>query len=361
MALDVYKKLCETMEKRGGGYPGKNIPEFYALVEVLFTPEQAAVANAMPRGFNPAGVIAQAMEENEQKIAAVLEEMADRGLCTAGDVGGAMFYGGPPFVPGIFEFQFMRGTSTDEDKKLAKLIHAYKAAVDKDRVRSSKDYPLMRVIPVDVMIQTGNTVHTYDQVASYIENYDPISVSTCFCRHEAALVDESDVCGMPNDVCLQFGMGARFVIDRGIGRKITKEEAMEVLKKSEDLGLVHATANKQEIDFLCNCCSCHCMILKTALAYPKPGHALNSGFRPVWDADLCTACENCIERCPANAIRMGEEDAPEVDLDRCIGCGVCATGCPAQAIGLVERAGVPEPPVNQKALKAALRAGRAAG
>lgn len=137
------------------------------------------------------------------------------------------------------------------------------------------------MITVDRKIKVGNKIHTYDQVKSYIERYDPLAVSTCYCRHEAKLINEDDHCGKPDEVYMQFGWGAQFVIDREIGRKITKEEAMEILNQSEEAGLVHATLNRQEIEFLCNYCPCHCVILKTALAQPKPGIALNSGFQPV--------------------------------------------------------------------------------
>jgi electron transport complex protein RnfB len=359
MAEDVYKQLCETMANRGGMYPGIDIPEFYDVARELFTPEEAAVSNAMPRGFNPAGVIAKEMGKGEKEVAAILEAMADKGLCTAGKMGEATFYGGPPFVPGIFEFQFMRGTNTERDKKLATLIHAYKTAYDGFKERPKVTFPQMRVVTVDRVVKAGNKIHTYDQVASYIENYDPLAVSTCFCRHQARLIDEDDHCGKPDEVCMQFGMGARFVIDRGMGRKISKEEALEILKQSEEAGLVHATVNRQEIDFLCNCCSCHCMILKTALSQPRPGLTLTSGFQPIWDAELCIACETCIERCPMTALTLGEEDVPEVDLDRCIGCGVCATGCSAEAISLEDRPGILVPPVDQKALKAAIKASQA--
>ena len=161
-----------------------------------------------------------------------------------------------------------------------------------------------------------------------------LSVSTCFCRHEAKLIDPNDHCGKRDEVCMQFGISAQFIINRNMGRQITKDEALKILQLAEDAGLVHASVNRQEIDFLCNCCSCHCMILKTALAQPKPGFSLNSGFRPVWDVELCTACETCIENCPAEALTMGAQDVPQVNLDRCIGCGVCASGCPEDAIVL---------------------------
>jgi len=359
MTEKVYKQLCEATGKRGGMYPGVDIPEFYELAEELFTPEEAGVYTSIPRGFSPATIIAENMGKSEEAVASVLETMADKGLCTAGRMGETTFYGAPPFVPGIFEFQFMRGTSTERDKKLARLIHTYKAAVNENRGPQKISFPPNRVITVDRVVKAGNKIHTYDQVKSYIEKYDPLAVSTCFCRHEAKLIDEDDDCGKPNDVCMQFGMGAQFVIDRKMGRKIDKEEAMAILEKTEEAGLVHAAMNRQEIDFLCNCCSCHCMILKTALAQPRPGIALNSGFRPDWDADACTACETCIDRCPTDALTLGAEEVPEVNLDRCIGCGVCATGCPSEAIELAERPGVPVPPVDQKAFREAFKASQA--
>jgi len=359
MSEKVYRELCETLAKRRGRYPGKDVPEFYALVEELFTKEEAEVYNAIPKGYQPAEAIAKALGKEVAEVTPILEGMADKGLCTAGSMGGMTFYGAPTFVPGIFEFQFMRGTKTERDKKIARLIHAYKAVVDADQGPVKMAYPTTRVIPVDQKIQVENVIHTYHQVATYIEKYSPLAVSTCFCRHEAKLLDETDDCGNPDDVCMQFGMGAQFVIDRKLGRQISKEEAFAILKKSEEAGLVHASINRQEIDFLCNCCACHSIILKTALAQSKPGEAMNSGFKPVHNDDLCTACRICIDRCPTKALFMTDGDEWELNLDRCIGCGVCATGCAFEAIALVERAGVPPPPLDQKALLEAVKASQA--
>ena len=356
MAAEVYQQLCEAMATRGVEYQGMNIPEFFAVVEELFTPEEANVFLAIPRGYHPANAIAAAMGNRKEEVEPILEAMADKGLCSAGKMGDITFYGSLPFVPGIFDLQFMRGTNTEKDKRLAKLIYNYKAAVDAAKGPRKVTFPATRVIPVDRKIQVGNTIHTYDQVASYIEKYEPVAVSTCYCRHEAKLIDENDDCGKPNEVCMQFGMGAQFVIDRGIGRKISKEEAIDILRKCEEAGLVHSTMNRQEIDFLCNCCNDHCVILQKALAQPKPGIVLNSGFQPVRNSELCKACEICIERCPPTALTMGEDDVPKVDLDRCIGCGICASGCPEEAVTLVERPGAPVPPLDQKALKEAIKA-----
>ena len=56
-------------------------------MQELFAPEEAEVYCAIPRGFNPASTIAEAMSRPEAEVAAALEEMADKGLCTAGTFG----------------------------------------------------------------------------------------------------------------------------------------------------------------------------------------------------------------------------------------------------------------------------------
>ena len=354
MEKQAYQELCQKLNKRGGRYPAMDIPEFYLAIKELFTPEEAAVFNAIPKGYHPAETIAANLGGNEQEISTMLETMADKGLVLAGAFGDTSFYG-ITTLDNIFDFQFMRGTTTEWDQNLAKLIHAFKKASDDAKGPPIQKYPTTRVIPINRKIKAGNTIHTYQQVASYIEKYDPLAISTCYCRQEAKLVDEIDTCDKPFETCMTFGLAAQFIIDRGIGRKISKEEATEILKLSEESGLVHTSMNRQEIDFLCNCCRCHCVILDTALSQPKPGLMLNSGFYPTWNPELCEACETCIENCPTSALAMGNENFPVVNLDLCIGCGVCATGCPEEAIDLVERSEIPTPPFDQKALKEAVK------
>jgi Pyruvate/2-oxoacid:ferredoxin oxidoreductase delta subunit len=356
MADQIYEKLMQSFARRGGLYPGMDIPEFFEMAGELFTPEEASVAAAMPEDGASAEQLAQVLEKGRGEVESTLEAMARKGLCYSEDVGGTESYSLPALVPGIFELQFMRGTRTQRDRKLAKLIRAYTEAIDASRGAPEMSSYGARVITVDAKIESGNKIHTYDQMSAYVANSDPISVSTCYCRHEAKLIDESDTCGKPDDVCMQLGTGARFAIDKGLGREVSKKEAMEILEKSEKAGLVHLSNNQQQnIDWVCNCCADHCTILKIALAQPNPGLAINSGFQPKIDQEECTACELCVDNCPATALAVSEDDILLLDTDRCLGCGVCATTCPTEAIALVEKAGHPEPPVDDEALRAALK------
>lgn len=352
----VYRQLLEVMKKRGGGYSGMDIPAFYGLVEELFTPEEAEVNNAFPRGPTTAPDLARAMGRDPTEMERILEGMADKGLCMALKGPGVTFYQGARFMPGILEFQFMPGRATERDRKIARLIHAYKKACDEKTDPAVPGFPATRVITVDRMVQAGNQIHTYDQVQTLIDRSEPIAITTCYCRHAAALRDE-DTHGMPMDVCMQFGMGAQFAIERLGGRKVSKAEAREVLDRAEAAGLIHMSMNTTEdIGFLCNCDRWHCVVVKQAMAKPSPGRFFNAGFEPRFDGERCVACGTCVERCPPVALSLGEEGPPRVDLDRCFGCAVCATGCPAGAITMVNKPGFPAPPRDGKALSEAIKA-----
>ncbi|MFC1880788.1 ATP-binding protein [Thermodesulfobacteriota bacterium] len=350
MEQQVYQGLFEVMKNRRGPYTGIEIPEFYPMVEELFTPQEAEVNNVMPKKPVTAAEIAADMDRDESDIKAILETMADKGLCKTYRQDDVRFYQGEPFMPGIFEYQFMSGKATDRDRKIAGLIKAYKKAFNAARGEVKMTFPITRVIPVDRTIEAGNTIHTYDQVSSYIDKNETIGVGTCYCRQASKLVGEN-IHDMPMEVCMWFGNMAEYAIERLGARQMTPAEAKKVLDTAEEAGLVHMSRNTTEdVNFICNCDRWHCEMIKGVLKQSKPALFFNSGFQPRFDPDLCTACETCIERCPPEALVMGDNEVPEVNLDRCFGCAVCATGCPSEAIVMESKPDFPLPPKDPKEL-----------
>ena len=103
MEEPVYQELCQKLTQRGGRYPGMDIPEFYDLIKELFTPEEAAVFNAIPKGYHPADAVAANLGRSEQEISDILEDMADKSPCLAGEMGGTFFFGVTPLTT-IFDF-----------------------------------------------------------------------------------------------------------------------------------------------------------------------------------------------------------------------------------------------------------------
>jgi Pyruvate/2-oxoacid:ferredoxin oxidoreductase delta subunit len=359
MSQQVYKALLEVMQSRRGPYAGLDIPEFFDLVKVLFTPEEAQMNNVLGKRPEPIEQIASKCQRDPQALEEILESMADKGLCATFVEGGQRLYQGLPFMPGIFEYQFISGGDSDRERDLARLIHGYKKAYDAAKGIAKITFPVTRVIPVDRTIDAANRIHTYDQVATYIQKYESIGVGACYCRHAAKLRGE-DTHAMPMDVCMWFGKAADYMVERIGGKKVSKKGAMAILDRAEAAGLIHMSRNTtEEIEFLCNCDRWHCEVVTQVLNQDKPGRVFNSGYMPVFDSDHCVACATCIERCPAGALTLSDEQPPKVDLDRCFGCAVCATGCAEEAIAMAAKPDFPPPPKTVKELIAGLKRGHA--
>jgi len=185
MEPSVYEELLEVMTSRRGPYAGLDIPEFFELVKELFTPEEAEVNNILSKKPETLEQIALKAHRDPYEIEPLLETMAGKGLCATFMREGQRVYQGLPFMPGILEYQFLGGREADRDRKLARLIHEYKSAYVAARGVAKIAFPVTRVIPVDKTIDAGNRIHTYDQVATYIQKYDSIGVGSCYCRHAA--------------------------------------------------------------------------------------------------------------------------------------------------------------------------------
>ena len=152
----------------------------------------------------------------------------------------------------------------------------------------------------------------------------------CICRKEKRLLD--DPCGHPTNNCMSFGRATNFWVESGEGRLISQDEALDILQKSVESGLVIQLGSSQNPDAMCLCCSCCCLPLSVYKTLEKPAVTANSNYYAVVDKDECVACETCVDRCHMDAITV--DDTAVIDLDRCIGCGVCAVTCDVEAISL---------------------------
>lgn len=170
-------------------------------------------------------------------------------------------------------------------------------------------------------------------------------MNPCVCR----LVENN--CDKPLEVCLSFDSGADYMVKHRKGRRVTKEEAFEILKEAEDAGLVHTMNNQQEKpSLICNCCSDCCFVLRGLSQLYNPRAFTKSNFMPKIDRESCRLCETCVKWCPLQALYRHYPHTEDLSDDmilvleeRCIGCGVCAHKCPHDAITLVRvREEIPE-------------------
>jgi len=356
MTQPIYEKLTDALKMRGGAAPAIHCREFYAILEELFTPEEAELASKMPMGLVSAAELAKETDGDPKVAGELLENMANKGLLLSFVRHDVMHYDLLQLVPGIFEMQFMTGEVSERAKRLARLFEDYFNVMQRlPRSGAGGVFPIFpwaRVVTVEREIPGEVEVHPYDTVSQYIENAPYITVATCYCRHHGELVDRP--CDKPKDNCMGFGPGAKSNADRGFSRLISKEEAREILKRSEEAGLVHLSSNTGKyIDFICNCCICHCGILQSVKNAAAPSMAAVSSFVVSLEGGDCSDCGDCVERCPMDALAM-EDDVVALDSNRCIGCGLCVSVCPTGALRLEPREGAPVPPRDRGSLGTAM-------
>jgi hypothetical protein len=122
-----------------------------------------------------------------------------------------------------------------------------------------------------------------------LQNTKRLIVGHCGCRKNWAKCDHPvETCFAP----LQ-GHGAADLLGQpgrtGI-REISLPEALEVLRRNEEAGLVNTGA--------CFCCTCSCEILfslKKANRFDLLG---KSRYQAAVDQDKCIGCQDCLEKCP---------------------------------------------------------------
>nr|QIV52822.1 4Fe-4S ferredoxin [uncultured bacterium] len=353
MSDELYDQLSDLFNKIGFG--GAKGPEMNALLQALFDEEEAKTAlNLSPFAPEAPEKVAARMGEDPGVMAQRLDEMAAKGLIYSSCRGDENWYKTIQLVPGIFELQFMKGEYSDRTRELARLFDAlHNASMPKGEEGASPlaggpGVHFARVIPIGKTVKHDLDIFPFEEAKKYVGEAETITVSVCYCRHEHRLLDRG--CEYPDDVCLQFGSFAKFVKERGFGREITKAEALDVLQRSADAGLIHTSSNtREQIDFICNCCTCCCGILAGVSRFGAPVRSVSSNYEVAVDPDECTACGECVERCQMDAVSL-EADVPRFDLDRCIGCGVCVHLCPSGALTLQARPDFVEPPRNFREL-----------
>jgi NAD-dependent dihydropyrimidine dehydrogenase PreA subunit len=279
------------------------------------------------------------LEEDPEYLRKLLDQMAKKGQIRAWKSSTGRRYALIPFAVGIWEEQVDR-----VDKEFARLSEDY-FAKGKGAGLFDTEPPLMRIIPVNKTINAELEIKPYQVAENLINKSKSWGVRECICKKQKNLLENP--CSYPETVCIVLGKHEHTLDEDEVTIKLTREETLEKLKEAEDAGLVHCTMNVKEGHFyICNCCTCCCQVLRGVSEAHQPYAYVKSDYIISVDADLCSGCETCIERCQFDALTL-PEDIISIKSDRCIGCGVCAIVCPEGALQLVTReGGTKEPPEN---------------
>ncbi|KJS30471.1 MAG: 4Fe-4S ferredoxin [Desulfatitalea sp. BRH_c12] len=326
-AQSIYHQLRNQLDQYSVGFPTTASGIELKILQRLFSEEEARIYLEMSMMLETPEQVAARTGRDQRDTAALLEQMAAKGLLFRKRGAQQTHYAAVAFVIGSYEFQLKT-----MDRELAEMMEAYLEEGLLDFTPGKNIIPL-RTIPVQQSIQVTHPVAPYAQAREIIKTKQVIALSDCICRVQQQLLDKG--CGKPKEVCLSFGSHADYYVDNQLGRYITQDEALAVLAESEKAGLVNQPANMVNPGGMCNCCGDCCGVLRSLAKLPKPAEAVFNDYRAQVDSGLCVGCETCLERCQINALSMNDTPVAVVDHDRCIGCGLCVTTCPSEAIAMV--------------------------
>jgi Na+-translocating ferredoxin:NAD+ oxidoreductase subunit B len=341
----VYSSLAEHLDTFPGGFHATETGAEIRLLQKLFSPEEAELATELTLKRESAQEVAARTQRQPDRVAAVLEEMASRGLVFAvySDCDPTR-YQAVPLVVGIYEFQLAR-----LDHEILAAFDEYHRAPPVRRRRPARgEIPQMRTIPVKKRIDTTLPTMPYENVDQLLQRHQRFAVAPCICRRAAGLRGHG--CDSLPEACLIFDEWADYYVRNIEGRYIELDEVHQILEQAEDQGLVLQPSNSQAAAFLCCCCSCCCGILDSLKGLRRPAAAVATAFAVALDPEQCENCGVCVDRCPMDALTPGDAHV-ELNPNRCIGCGLCVNTCPTQALVLERR-----PEGQQKELPATMDA-----
>jgi len=189
-------------------------------------------------------------------------------------------------------------------------------------------------IPPKKSLETSHIVSPPEKTRTILAESNIVANVDCVCRKNS-----SNPCNAPIDVCLIIDPKiAKDAIDEGKGTKVTVSEAMNILDRTTEIGLVHMLLHFRGHAYhaICSCCSCCCHDLVALLKYD---HKIveKSEYIANFDGEDCTNCGLCIQYYHFKAWKLMDSNEVSLDKEKCFGCGVCVVHCPEGAIKLVRR------------------------
>jgi Pyruvate/2-oxoacid:ferredoxin oxidoreductase delta subunit len=346
---DVYEKLAEHIRGLVMGYPYSE-----ALIDLLremFNEQEAEVALGLPNDRIPlepasAAEVAAKCGLGVDTVREHLDAMAERFVVfsaklPSGETGYALHQVGY----GVPQSFFWSGREDERSRRMAKLILKYFTVPVTRDVYGPVPTKTYKYSPAGLVVDVPmQGVLPYESIESIVRSANRIALAHCPCRMSAKILGRTD-CTHSLEVCFKYDEMADFVIDKGLAREVSVDEALAVMRAAEEEGLVHMVDNAQGgIKHTCNCCGHYCWNVGIIRRRKIPRDQLMAVyFIRETDLDECVGCGACADICPVDAVVMNEDNRPAVDMDWCIGCGVCAVKCPVGCISMVRRDDDPVP------------------
>ena len=346
---EIYEKWVEYMTN--GNMTFTENEHRMRMVTTFLTPEEAAFTTGFPLSAKTIEEIAEIKQMDIPELKEKIEALARRGIVYESIRGDSVRYRMWSFGEIFMRVPLWPGK--DEEPIKTTSHHGNKYYPSQYAGRKAPPHAGLRSLPIHETVDSPSQLLPFEDVLKVVDKYEFYSVSHCCCRMRYDLDPDYPETPFPTEVCLHFDELGRYIVKNDLGREITKEETLEILKKAADAGLVHGLQNTEEAaETICNCDVEHCTFIKPYHQFGFDKAMDQSNYAVQVTPETCKACGLCVKRCPMDAIQMKFSPkstnkfrkAVVVDTDICIGCGVCVHKCPAESLVLERKETITRPP-----------------
>ena len=343
MKDQMYIRIAENVDKGYQTAPkeadGNLSAAFIAYLKIIYAPEEAQLVQYlhMPPVLKTADEVSELSDMQIQEVQSTLDALVKKGFVSWSSRGGYCL----PVIPNLLNLHMFYPDIKPDDLKAAELYQQYyiKEKFYKYYATSEKGTPMMRAIPVEQALYPEEKVFTAEEAHEYVKNLqtEDLALVPCPCRTRTEKLGIRECHDrFPVGSCIFIGSTARTFMKLGLGKRVSKEQAISYLDEMVELGLIPTTENyiADPHSIICLCCGCCCSNVRGRTRWDNPTAVLPSSFI-AQAGDDCILCGTCIERCFFGALSLDEEASRAVvDPEKCIGCGICTITCPQETLKL---------------------------
>ena len=314
-----------------------NSGRFVKVLRAMFTPDEAAICREL---FDPATCVelSARLGLQQEKLSRMLDRLIDRGILTRGRTQYA-------FHKTVLAFHHDTVADTAPHTGPNAVTKEVKEAWN-DYFRNEWSYDFLNnaiktqqrggrslpIWPAIGAIERSPNIHPEDIMPEEnwklrIENAKRRILAPCGCRVSWGGCDHPL---MTCFACFDRPRGEYYInLPGSLLKEITLAESLDTVHMCEEASLVHWGD--------CYCCSCACENLYPVTRAHRFDLMTPNRFLAVADDDKCKGCQDCVERCPFEAVEMRKSGNSKklkayVDPEKCKGCGLCIVGCKQNAI-----------------------------
>ena len=237
----VYEQFIAWLKTAPMGFPDSD--DMTDLIKARYTPEDAELLTNVPFDERTIEELAAIKQIDATDLKPRLDALAKKGVVWKIFRTGANRYRlCDPFLV-FYRSVYWGGGRNSEHYVMAPLLNKTFGPYFEQFAHAHTRG--LRTLPVEGVIEDTRAVMPFEDVLKVLDDQDYFCVGSCSCKAKHNLDPDHENCRhYPfEENCVHFGDFARYMVENGHGRELSREECRDVLARCADAGLVHGVSN----------------------------------------------------------------------------------------------------------------------